>query len=157
MAFWSVAQTESQRERTAARFLQQAGVETYLPVLRARERLVPLFPRYVFVRIELGWSQIDNTVGIVQVLRSGDQPARLKDEVVAGIRRQERDGVVHLPKPRGLHVGDRVRIVRGNFADHIGLHDGMSAHQRQFVLLELLGRKVRVELQSRDVRVVSAD
>jgi hypothetical protein len=32
---WSVAQTESLRERTAKRFLEASGFETYLPMIGA--------------------------------------------------------------------------------------------------------------------------
>ena len=147
MTFWAVAQTESQRERTAQRFLEQEGFETYLPIIQAaNKRTIPLFPTYLFVRIVNRWYSIDNTIGVLQLLLSGDLPAKLRDDVIAELKRKERNGVVYLPKPRGLQLGDKVRILRGSFVDHIGLYDGMTGHERRVVLLELLGRKVRVEL-----------
>lgn len=155
MPFWTVAQTESQRERTAQRFLEQNDFETYLPMLRVEHRTVPLFPAYLFVRIgEFRWSVIEKTIGVMQLLKTGDRPAELRDSVITDIRKLERDGLVRLPKKRGLQVGDRLRVIRGSFADHIGLHDGMSSHDRQFVLLELLGRSVRVEIPNGDVRAI---
>ena len=155
MSFWAVAQTESSRERTAQRFLEQDGFETYLPLINAaNKRAVPLFPSYLFVRIINRWYSIDNTIGVLQLLLSGDLPAKLRDSVVIELRRKERNGVVYLPKPRGLQLGDKVRILRGSFIDHIGLYDGMTSQQRQFVLLDLLGRKVRVELPKADLRPV---
>ena len=43
----------------AANFLKQKSYETYLPKIitkaGARERVVPLFPGYIFVRIDIGW------------------------------------------------------------------------------------------------------
>ena len=105
-------------------------------------------PTYLFVRIVNRWYSIDNTIGVLQLLLSGDLPAKLRDDVIAELKRKERNGVVYLPKPRGLQLGDKVRILRGSFVDHIGLYDGMTGHERRVVLLELLGRKVRVELPS---------
>jgi hypothetical protein len=35
----------------------------------------------------------------------------MPDEVIAAIRRRERNGAIDLPKKRGLKTGDRVRIV----------------------------------------------
>ena len=153
MSFWAVAQAKSQRERTAQRFLDREGFETYLPLIQAaNKRSVPLFPTYLFVRIIDRWYSIENTIGVLQLLLSGDLPAKLPDSVILELRRRERNGIVHLPKPRGMQIGDRVRVLRGSFVDHVGLYDGMTSQQRQFVLLELLGRKVRVELSKADLR-----
>ena len=154
MSFWSVAQCESQRERTAQRFLEQAGFETYLPMIRAKKRELPLFPAYLFVKVVDFWYSIDNTIGVIELLKSGDAPAKLPDKIISEIKGRERGGIVRLPKPRGLQIGDRVSIVRGGFTDHIGLFDGMSAKDRIFVLLDLLGRKVRVQMAQSDMRVL---
>jgi transcriptional antiterminator RfaH len=158
MPFWAVAQTESQRETTAERFLKNRGFVTYLPLIKATNaRPVPLFPAYLFVELgEFGWSLVDNTIGVLGLLRSGDRPAKLPDDVIPKLRRQERNGVVHLPKkPQGPQIGDRMMILRGSFADHIGLYDGTLARERVAVLLSLLGRHVRVELDGVDLRRLS--
>jgi transcriptional antiterminator RfaH len=144
---WSVAHTEAMRERVAQRFLDQAQFETYLPMINGKGRAVPLFPTYLFVRVgDIGWSRIDNTIGVLQLLRSSDKPARIGDDIVEAIRGQEKNGVVKLPEQEAWHVGDRVRISSGMFLGHVGLFDGMSARERVFVLLDLFGRKTRTEI-----------
>jgi hypothetical protein len=58
-----VARSEPNREATAASFLGRSGYGVYLPRLRENRsshgrRVVtmpPLFPNYLFVRIEAGW------------------------------------------------------------------------------------------------------
>jgi transcriptional antiterminator RfaH len=154
MSYWAVAYTESQREQTAKRFLEQAGFETYLPLVAVRKRTVPLFPAYLFVKIVDRWYSIGNTIGVVDLLLSGDMPAKVPDDVIPAIRRRERNGVVHLPKPKssGLQLGDTVRIIRGSFADHYGLYDGQSGKDRVAVLLSLFGRLTRTEIASIDMR-----
>jgi transcriptional antiterminator RfaH len=155
MSYWAVAYTESQREQTAKRFLEQAGYETYLPLVAVKKRTIPLFPAYLFVQVVDRWYSISNTIGVVELLLSGDVPAKVPDDVIPAIRRRERDGVVHLPKepkPRGLQLGDTVRIIRGSFADHYGLYDGQSGKDRVAVLLSLFGRLTRTEIASIDMR-----
>jgi transcriptional antiterminator RfaH len=152
MSFWAVAQTENQRERTAQRFLEHSGFQTYLPLVKEQQRTAPLFPSYLFVTILDRWHAVENTVGVLQLLRAGDVPARLDDQIVTTIKRKERDGIVRLPKRRGIGLGDRVRIIRGSFADHFGVYDGMLPRDRVIVLLELLGRKVHVEIDNCDLR-----
>jgi transcriptional antiterminator RfaH len=158
MPFWAVAQTETQRERTAQRFLQHAGFETYLPLIKEHKRLTPLFSAYLFVELDEagGWSAVDHTVAVLGLLRAGDLPAKLPEDVIPNIRAKERDGIVRLPRKDkpifGPRRGDPMLVLRGSFADHVGLYDGALAHERVAVLLSLLGRQVRVELERMDLR-----
>jgi transcriptional antiterminator RfaH len=160
-AFWSVAQTESQRENVAAAFLKQANFQIYLPKIRTghgkRERVLPLFPGYVFVEIVDRWYDIRWTVGVLQLLLVGELPARVPDSVMTSIRRQEgKDGLVKLPKPRGLVRGDPIRVLRGSFEGRIGVYQGLSSSQRSKILLSLLGRQVPVLLPTQDVKALAA-
>ena len=145
---WTVAQTESMRERVAQRWLGEASFETYLPLIRVKKRVVPLFPAYIFVRLgETGWSRVDGTVGVRSLLRSNEKPAKITDDVLEAIRSQEKNGLIKLPEKGPLwQKGDRIRIASGSFLGQIGLFDGMTAHERVFVLLDLFGRQTRTEL-----------
>jgi transcription antitermination factor NusG len=56
------------------------------------------------------------------------------------------------PPPPRLTRGQRVRITGGPFEGHRGLWAGQAAHDREQVLLELLGQKdVPVTVPSDDV------
>ena len=149
--FWSVCQTETQRKSVAAHFLGQAGFACYLPKIKAKQRILPLFPSYLFIQIESRWWDISNTIGVVQLLLAGDQPAKLKNSIVDMIKSRERGGIVRLPDPSRLRVGQQVRIKRGSFEGQIGIYEGMATKQRERVLLELLGRSVRVEFNAADL------
>jgi len=153
--YWAVAQVESQRERTAATFLEQGGFATYLPQLKAsKHRMAPLFPGYLFVQIVERWYPVRWSVGVVRLLMAGDHPARLPDRVVGAIRRREdRDGLIRLPKS-GLQLGQKVRVVRGPFAGHLALYAGQAAHERVAILLLLLGAQTRVVLPKSAVEAV---
>jgi len=157
MSYWSIVQTHSQRERVAAEQLAQRGFHVYLPKIRITTKLgarrvhnlVPLFPSYLFLQIDRVWYPVLSTVGVLRVLRNGDrEPARLDDQIISEIRGREVHGIIKLPKP--VRVGDRVRIVRGSFLDHVGVYEGMSGRERARILLDLLGRKVPVEIDPED-------
>jgi len=161
MAFWSVVQTYAMREAVVAKNLLREGFDSYLPRIRelgrdGRARNVPLFPGYLFVQIERLWYPILSTVGVIRILRIGDEPAKLDERVVTKLVGQEVKGIVRLPKPRGLQIGDQVRVLRGTFKDHVGIFDGMRGHQRSLVLLGLLGAHVRVEIASEDVQPIAS-
>jgi len=152
---WCVAQTESCRERTAARWLEHGGIQTWLPLIRSSGRIEPLFRGYLFVDVYGAWSGIENTIGVVQLLKSGERPAELPLREIARLRGMERDGLVRLPKPRGLQLGDKVRVIRGLFADHLAIYDGQGSRDRVFVLLEFMGRNTRAEIARADFRAIA--
>jgi transcriptional antiterminator RfaH len=131
----------------------RAGFESYIPRVKIRRdgktRITALFPSYCFVRVTLErWYAVAWTPGVIRILMNGDHPATLNDAIIDAIRGRERKGFVQLP--RGPQIGDRVRVISGQFAGHIGLYAGQSPHERERVLLELLGRSVRVELRQSD-------
>ena len=139
-------------ERRALWHLARQGFKTYAPrekiirIVRGRKTTCAryIFPRYLFVWIADQWHALFNTIGITKVLMTADQPARLPDGWVEGMRSQERNGLLTLPKHR-FKIGQRVTITTGLLAGSKGMYQGMTSRQREIVLLETLGR---VELAS---------
>jgi transcriptional antiterminator RfaH len=163
VAYWSVAQLQPApgRDQVALRYLHLAGFETYQPRLRERRivrgrRVVvqpPLFPGYLFIRIEQQWYAICSTPGVIRLIRAGDCPARVPDAVINELRGREHNGLIELAKPPRLRPGDPVRIVRGIFSGHRALYVGQTSRERIMLLLSLLGGQRRIELPKDDVEV----
>ena len=152
MPFWAAAQLQLHRDRVALHLLQQAGFETYAPRLRER-RIVRgrkvvatplLFPGYAFVFIQMQWHTARWTPGVIRLVMDGVAPAVVPNAVITELQAREVGGLIELPAP--FRPGDRVRIRRGAFIDHIGLVAGMKPHERVEVLLSLLGGQRRVTL-----------
>jgi transcriptional antiterminator RfaH len=163
---WYVVQTQPHCETRAVWHLERQGYATYLPRYQKRRRharrveivAAPLFPRYLFVSIDMAtqrWRSIHSTVGVSRLVCNGDEPAILAEGVVEGLRRRESDaGFVRLDSRPRFVIGEQVRIVDGIFASYLGLFDGISDGERVAVLLDMLGRKVRVVID--DVSVAAA-
>jgi transcriptional antiterminator RfaH len=153
---WYVVQTQPNAENKACAHLARQGFATYLPRYLKRRRharrvetvAAPLFPRYLFVLIDMTkqrWRSIYSTIGVSRLICAGDTPTPVADEVVAMLKqREDAAGFVKLERPPPFHVGEIIRIVYGAFTDCLGLYDSMSDRDRVAVLLDLLGRKVRV-------------
>jgi transcriptional antiterminator RfaH len=161
---WFVVQTQPNSERRAVAHLSRQGFGVYLPrYLKRRSHAgkvdmvaAPLFPRYLFVSVDLAnqqWRAIRSTVGVAQLVCHGDRPAALADDIIADLRgREDERGLVQLN--RGVfRPGEKVRIVGGAFADHLGMFEAMGDSERVAILLDLLGRKVRVVMS---VNVIEA-
>ena len=84
---------------------------------------------------------------LIRLILDGGRPARVPDGVIDELRRREQaDGLIRLPKPRGLQRGDQVLIREGPFANLVAVYAGMSGAQRVAVLLALFGGEKRVTL-----------
>ena len=153
MPYWVAARTVGQRESFAAEAAAMAGFEVFLPRVRTligvKWKTGPLFPGYLFVRVVDRWRRIDRTMGVIGVVKTGETPARCPDnEIAALLARTDPDGIVRLSVPpssqpirRAFAAGEAVTVTGGAFRGFHGLHTGMSAHDREVVLLDVLGGK----------------
>jgi transcriptional antiterminator RfaH len=120
---------------------------------------MPLFPGYLFVGMDperARWRALNSTVGVSELICHSGHPAPVPDDVIDDIRRHEDErGYVILGEHAGLKKGDKVRITKGAMTDHVGIFDASSEQQRVFLLLELLGRHVRVKIPLSELEPVS--
>lgn len=159
---WFVAHTHPNAEAKAASHLQRQGFDVYVPHYRRQRKhahrietvATPLFPRYLFVAIDLNaqrWRSICSTVGINRLLSSGDNnnPTPVPDGIVEALKnREDASGFIKLDYRSRFSVGDKVRILDGDFKSFVRLFEGMDERERITILLDLLGRKVRMSLNA---------
>ena len=108
----------------------------------------PLFPRYLFVAIDLAtqrWRSIQSTLGVSHLVCWSGKPASVEDVVINTLKaREDEGGFIKLARRSAFSPGDKVRVVEGVFIDSLALVEDVSGHERVAILLDLLGRKVRV-------------
>lgn len=154
---WYVVHTQPNSENRAVTHLERQGFATYCPRYLKRRRharrvetvVAPLFPRYLFVAVDMGtqrWRSIYSTIGVSRLVCAGDSPTAISDDLIADLKRRETGGFIQLQQRPRYRVGDKLRVLDGAFADCFGLYDGMPDSDRVIILLDLLGRKVRVML-----------
>ena len=160
---WYVVQTQPNAENKAVVHLDRQGFVTYLPRYMKRRRharrvdivAAPLFPRYVFVAIDMTatrWRSIYSTVGVSRMLCNGDFPTPIPNQVITTLRaREDAGGFVRLEHQPSFRAGDKIRVLDGVFADCFALYEGMKDSDRVAILLDLLGRKVRVMVNAESV------
>ena len=157
---WYVVQTQVNCEAKAAQNLLRQRFDIYLPRYLKRRRHArkidfaakPLFPRYLFVAIDVvtqRWRSVQSTQGVSRLVCNGEEPAALPNGVLSALKAREDDrGFVRMEAKPAFTPGDKVRVLAGAFMDCAGLFDGIGDHDRVAILLDLLGRKVRVHLDA---------
>lgn len=159
-ATWCLVHTQPHGERKAVAHLQRQGFSIYQPRYLRRHRharrvtMAPsaLFPRYVFVAIDVmaqRWRAVRSTVGVSHLVCRGDEPAVVPAGIVEQLRvREDANGFICLDQRPQFKPGDQVRVENGPFEDRLGLFEGLTDGDRVRILLDLLGRKVRVMLDA---------
>lgn len=157
MTNWYVVHTHALSETRAAEHLRRQGYQTYVPQCRKwrsharRRELVqrPLFPRYLFVFLDIvrtQWRPILSTVGVSRLLMRDGKPNPVPLGVVEKIQEGETGGLFDCAQVRQFNRDDPVRIINGPFADLIGRFQELADRERVFVLLNLMDRQVKVNL-----------
>lgn len=147
---WLVVRSKPGHEKRARQNLLQQGAESYLPYAfdPVANRHGPLFRSYLFVLADKNaWGFINYSYGVRCVLTFGEQVATISRAIIEGLKASEINGVIQLPKPgKEFEKGDELRIKYGAFVGQLGIYQGMNAHQRVYVLMNILNRATRVAL-----------
>ena len=154
---WYVVRTRPHAEAKAAFHLERQGFVTYLPRYLKRRRharrvetvAAPLFPRYLFVAADLAtqcWHAIHSTSA------SRNWYARRAPVPVADAILQH-FGATTTPPALSGWMAPRFDGGDGEGADGVlsaclGLFEGMPDGERVAILIDLLGRKVRVVMDA---------
>jgi transcriptional antiterminator RfaH len=167
MMRWYVAHTQPSSESKAGWHLGNQGFVIYLPKYLKRRRHArrvdwvpaPLFPRYLFVGMDLAvarWRAIRSTIGIAGLVCNGDRPTPVPLGIVEAIKaREDEKGVLMLPAAPLFGKGDHVHIAEGALLGLSGLFEAMADEARVIVLLDLLGRQLRVHVPLETVQAVA--
>jgi transcription antitermination factor NusG len=161
---WYAAYTCANHEKRVAEQVERRSFECFLPlyetVRRWKDRRVrlelPLFPGYVFVRLDLrDRLRVLEIPGVARLVGFDGHPTSLPSEEIETIR-----GSIagrHSMQPhRYLQRGQRVRVLSGPLAGLIGTVVRLKKRTLFVITFELLMRSVAVELDSSDLNPLIA-
>jgi transcription elongation factor/antiterminator RfaH len=153
---WFLAHTLPKSEWKAELHLGAQGFRTFQPQIRKTIRharqlktvRAPLFPRYLFVILDLErdrWLSVRSTVGVSSLFSNRDgRPVPVPVGIVESLIERSEDTVTRLDS--NLVQGQEVRILTGPFADFVGMLERLNEAGRVRVLLEMMGTAVPVTL-----------
>ena len=158
---WYAIQTKVNREKDVEKRLTDFRLEVFLPWMRTRRRigsrfhwvLAPLFPGYVFCRLDMVTSgkAARYSPGVKDFLTFGSRIAEVGENIIEGLRQRCPGGVAE-NDPVNAKPGDTVRINEGPFSGLEAVFEQkLKGSERVAVLLEILGRQTRIVLPSETI------
>jgi transcriptional antiterminator RfaH len=161
---WYALQIKVNREKDVEKRLTDLRLEVFLPWMQTRRRIgsrfhwvkVPLFPGYVFCRLDMVVSgkAARYSPGVRDFLTFGSRVAEVGEDIIENLRERCPDGVA-LIDPVKAKPGDIVRINEGPFSGLEAIFEQkLKGSERVAVLLEILGRQTRIVLPSETIAKV---
>jgi transcriptional antiterminator RfaH len=156
---WVVVNTHPAKEMLAIENLRRQKFETYCPLMRKRirharrehEALRPLFPSYVFAKLDPKmnmWRSIASTFGVKQLIAFGDRPGLLHSDFIESLKAREVEGVIVRPR-EPYQVGQKVLLTGGAFEGISATIIQLNENDRVVVLMEILSRSVKIKVDSK--------
>jgi transcription elongation factor/antiterminator RfaH len=158
---WYVVLAQPRQEDRALLNLERQGFRGFIPkreetkIVRSRfvTRLRPVFPRYLLVLLSLGgqsWFPINSTFGVSRIVCFGMRPAPLPRGIAESLHESLNEkGVLQFEEP--LKQGDKVRLVRGAFAQQLGVLQSLDEKGRVKLLIDMLGGKILINANAEDL------
>jgi transcriptional antiterminator RfaH len=161
---WYVGYTKPKQEFIAQENLLRQSYEVCLPlvrrIVRRKESMEPLFPRYIFIRPshdEQSLSPVRSTTGVSSIIRFGMDLAVMSDATCQRIMEfaqiQQQGGLESLLSIQGIQVGQKVAINQGPFSGLEGLVSAV-AKDRVLVLMSLLGKEQTLKFEAQDLSAI---
>jgi len=161
---WFVVRTKAGDEHRANTNLLHQEVETFLPLFknhyfrggRMIQTVKPLFPNYLFAKIDLDlqFAKVKWTRGVSRILGSREGPVPISGIVVQTIQnRIGKDNLIELEEE--MKEGDLVQVTSGPLKDLVGVFQKrMSGKDRVKILLNLIGVDVPVQISKWQIHKV---
>ena len=155
---WFILQFKPNSHYQAKKNLTRQGFEVFLPLhdttSRKLSRFVstskPLFPGYMFIRFDRAkpeWHKINNTYGVSRLITFNSILKSIPTTFVDILmKRCDLSGKLILVKK--LKKGAQVTVLKGPFVNFIATVEEYEADQRIWILIDLMGRKSRIQTSS---------
>lgn len=158
---WVLVYTKANEETKAYQNIRQQGFETFLPLISSSNKesnnsLKPLFPRYLFVEIDLtlkNWNLINSSYGVSKIVKFSDIFTSIPDSIIQRIKNKlDRKGVYKQEiSTMEFQKGDKVLIKEGAFSGLEAIFIEKRPKDRVRLFLNLLNTQVNTEMPNSSV------
>ncbi|QBM16354.1 transcription antitermination protein RfaH [Marinobacter sp. JH2] len=156
---WYALQHKPAQGDRAVQHLQNQEIACFYPKIevekikagkRAR-RLEPLFPGYIFVRLEQTdpmWAKLRSTRGVLRMVSFANKPAAIADEVVEHIK----TSMGKVAEQGGIKAGQAIELDDGPFKGLGVIFQAYDGEERAIVLISFMQKQQRVSVPVSAIR-----
>ena len=154
MKNWYLIKTKPRQEKIAKQNLENQGYEVFCPIAKLNNKLVALFPGYLFVQLNektQNWSPVNSTKGVSQFVKFGLNFAKVPTSVIEFIITNQHNFADKLNNLNKFKPGDKVQISDGTFKDYTAIFKCYKSDERVILLMNLLGHEQSLSIKKESV------
>jgi transcription antitermination factor NusG len=166
-SLWYALRVKPNHEKTVSTMLREKQIEAYLPLFKSKRRWsdrvkeidLPLFPGYLFCRLNLNVGSrmpLLTTPGLLYIVGRGKTPEPVEESEIQAIHSISASGLPYAPW-QSLMIGQKVRLKAGPLAGIEGVLTRIGSQFKIYVSVTLLQRSVSVEVDADSISVVDRD
>ena len=159
---WILIYTKVNQETRAQENLEKQGFKTFLPLIsptnkkRLNDTPVPVFPRYLFVQIDLSlgnWTSIKSSYGVSNIVMFSEKFTPIPNFIIELIQDKLDESDVYKEDITLVEYqkGDLVSIKEGRLAGVDAIFLSEKSKDRVRLLLKLLNTSVVAEITKSDI------
>ena len=144
MKKWYLIKTKPRQEKKAKQNLENQGYVAFFPIAKINDRLVALFPSYLFVQLNektQNFSPIYSTMGVSYFVKFGLNFAKVPISVIKFIKANQHITTEKLINLDKFKPGDKVQISDGVFKNYMAIFKCYKSDERVTLLMNLLGNE----------------
>ena len=144
MKNWYLIKTKPRQEKIAKQNLENQGYVTFCPITKINNKLVILFPGYLFTQLNdktQNWSPINSTKGVSHFVKFGLNFAKVPTSVIKFIKTNQHITTEKLINLNQFKPGDKVQISDGVFKNYMAIFKSYKSDERIILLMNLLGKE----------------
>ena len=150
MKNWYLLKTKPRQEIIAKQNLKNQGYGSFCPIVKINNRLVVLFPGYLFVQLNektQNWSPINSTKGVSHFVKFGLNFAKVPTSVIEFIKTNQHITTEKFKNINNFKPGDKIQISDGAFKNCVAIFKCYKPDERVILLMNLLGREQSLNIK----------
>ena len=160
---WYVIHTKPNEEKKALANLINQEFTCYMPIYakevinknKIKINSAPLFPRYLFIEInqmsiQKNFGLIRSTIGVHKLLKIGENPIKIDDDIIYEIKKAEKERENKIEK--FFESGEAVQIKSGPFKGIKAIFECEDSNERAVLFFELLKKPTRINVDKVNIK-----
>ena len=154
MKKWYLLKTKPRQEKIALANLENQDYDSYCPYAKINNKIVVLFPGYLFIYLDEtsdNWGPIRSTKGVLNFVRFGLSYAKISNKIIDFIKENEFNTSQKLKYLNDFKRGDKVQITEGVFKNCVAIFESFKSDERVILLMNIMGQEQTINVKKKSL------
>ena len=154
MKKWYLLKTKPRQEKIALANLENQDYDSYCPYATINNKIVVLFPGYLFIHLDEtsdNWGPIRSTKGVLNFVRFGLSYAKISNKIICFIKENGFNTSQTLTYLNDFKIGDKVQITEGVFKNCVAIFESFKSDERVILLMNIMGQQQTISVNKKSL------